>query len=445
MKTLNIVLVAVMVLFVISYSLTPVRSDNDVWWHLKTGRILWESRSLPEHDVLAYTSGDIPWHNHEWLAQVIMYGFYLLGDGTLQGGMRMVILLKALALLASFVLLFIHMKRDVRSVPIAVLGVLWAVILSRRTIYPRPPVFTYFFFILFLFLMHEVHEKRIPRRWIWILCPLMVLWVNTHGGFLLGIIIAGAYFAGELYPVVVRRVPYKDTGALPYGLLLAALLLCSLVNPYSWHLYLLPGRVMSDTGLVRAIPELLSPDFFFTRGLEALLLFLIAAPFLVKKPVLNIAEGLLLLFFLHNGVQHVRHVPLAGMIAIPICARYLRELAALDLPQVVKRAIPAVICLLIAAVAGYNLLNCREGESFLDRNMNYFSGEGYYESRYPVKEADFILANDFQGRMYNQINYAGYLIWRMSPESHKVFTDSRYDIFGGRFMRQEQAVQQGID
>ena len=47
--------------------------------------------------------------------------------------------------------------------------------------------------------------------------------------------------------------------------------------------------------------------------------------------------------------------------------------------------------------------------------------------------------------MYNQINYAGYLIWRLSPEYHKVFTDSRYDIFGGKFMRHEQIIQNGFD
>jgi hypothetical protein len=87
----------------------------------------------------------------------------------------------------------------------------------------------------------------------------------------------------------------------------------------------------------------------------------------------------------------------------------------------------------------------REGESFVDRNRNLLKGIGFYERNYPVPEANFIIANEFTGKMYNQINEAGYLIWRLSPEHHKVFTDSRYDIFGGRFMRHEQIIQNGYD
>jgi hypothetical protein len=69
----------------------------------------------------------------------------------------------------------------------------------------------------------------------------------------------------------------------------------------------------------------------------------------------------------------------------------------------------------------------------------------FVKENYPVKVCDFIIANDFTGSMYNQINYAGYLIWRLSPEYHKVFTDSRYDVFGDRFVWDEQIIQLGID
>ena len=47
--------------------------------------------------------------------------------------------------------------------------------------------------------------------------------------------------------------------------------------------------------------------------------------------------------------------------------------------------------------------------------------------------------------MYNQINYAGYLIWRLSPEHHKVFTDSRYDIWADRFVWDEKAIEAGLE
>jgi hypothetical protein len=45
----------------------------------------------------------------------------------------------------------------------------------------------------------------------------------------------------------------------------------------------------------------------------------------------------------------------------------------------------------------------------------------------PVKAADFIIANDLRGNMFNAYEWGGYLIWRLAPE-RQVFIDPR-DIF----------------
>ena len=62
---------------------------------------------------------------------------------------------------------------------------------------------------------------------------------------------------------------------------------------------------------------------------------------------------------------------------------------------------------------------------------------------YPVKAVDFLLATDLPTPLWNGGNYAGYLIWRLAPEHTRVFTDNRYDIYGGRFIRQEHSVLNG--
>lgn len=445
-RIINIALLALLVFFVFSMSLTPQRSDNDAWWHLKTGKILFDRNfNLPKNDVFAYTSETIPWHNHEWLAQVLFYYFYRLNDSSDQSGLRWVIFLKALVLAAAYLLVFGLCLRETKSIPFAVFITMWAFLLARRTIYPRPPVFSYLFLAGYLFLLRETASGRIRRRWLWILPPLMILWVNLHGGFILGLVVVAAYGFGEAVRTLrQKKIILDKTNIMNFTLLLACVL-CSLVNPYTYHLYFLPARVMGDIGLVRIIPELRSPDFFFTLSFEALILFLIIAFSLTKKKILTLEEGLLLAFFMHQGLQHVRHLPLIGIIAAPVCARLLSALDEEYVPIKFKRLSPLIVCGLCLCLVFYTVFNRREGESFLDRNRMYFKGLGLYESNYLVREADFIIANQFTGRMYNQINDAGYLIWRLSPEYHKVFTDSRYDIFGGRFMRQEQIIQNGID
>ena len=60
-----------------------------------------------------------------------------------------------------------------------------------------------------------------------------------------------------------------------------------------------------------------------------------------------------------------------------------------------------------------------------------------------MQAVDFLVRAELPGRLWNGGNYAGYLIWRLSPEKYKVFTDNRYDIWGGEFIRQEHSVLGG--
>ena len=50
---------------------------------------------------------------------------------------------------------------------------------------------------------------------------------------------------------------------------------------------------------------------------------------------------------------------------------------------------------------------------------------------YPVGAADFVIANDLKGNLFNTYFWGGYLIWRLGPE-RKVFVDGRnIDAQGG--------------
>ncbi len=445
-RTITFTLIFLFIAFIFSISLTPLRSTNDAWWHLKSGRMfILNGLRLPENDIFAYTSESLPWHNHEWLAQFIFYVVYQLGDGTEQSGIQMVILFKALVLLATYLLVFGLAYRETKNVPIAVLVSMWALLLARRTIYPRPPILSYMFFAGFIFLLHENAANRLRTRWLWALPVAMILWVNLHGGFLLGIIAVGAYLLAEILKAFFAHQSIRSTRIPLYAALIFSCIIASLVNPYTYQLYLLPGRVMKDIHLVRVIPELHSPDFFFTISFEVLIIFLVVAFAIARKKVLSLAEGFLIVFFLHQALQHVRHLPLVGIVAAPVCVRLISTLVEEYLPVRLRRVAPALIGAFVVLIAAYSIFNHREGESYYDRNRNFFAGMGYYANRYPVLEANFIIANKFTGRMFNQINDAGYLIWRLSPEYHKVFTDSRYDIFGGKFMRQQRIIEAGLD
>src|ERR1700689_4038769 len=50
--------------------------DPDMWWHLKTGEIIWTTHTIPTTDLFSYTTNHYAYVPHEWLAQLLIYGAY---------------------------------------------------------------------------------------------------------------------------------------------------------------------------------------------------------------------------------------------------------------------------------------------------------------------------------------------------------------------------------
>src|SRR3979490_1429822 len=53
--------------------------DPDMWWHLKTGEVIWTTHTIPTTDLFSYTTNHHAWIPHEWLSQVLIYGAYRFG------------------------------------------------------------------------------------------------------------------------------------------------------------------------------------------------------------------------------------------------------------------------------------------------------------------------------------------------------------------------------
>lgn len=463
-----------------SYGFVPLRATNDTWWHLKSGEYILQN-GLPENDVFTYTAEDYPWHNHEWLAQVLFYKVFQLGGGRADDlvGLRALIGFKSLILAATYLLVFLMVQRRARCVPISVLITLLAIDVSRYTFYPRPPVLTYLLLAVFLFVLDSWKSGRWPRATLLVLPPLTALWANLHGGFLVGLIVLFFYMIGEAIEFLAAKRAKKSehqeekdqanvATLAPVTWLIAIGLLCfagSLCNPYSYHLYGLPFRVMGASALVKMIPELHSPlapatarffiSFFVMGGL--IIVGLAAARFVAgERPPLT--DLILLLFFGYQAVKHQRHLPLFAITTAPLLAWAAGVIYARENQWLRRRtAWLAVVACLLATVYTLGLRGARgtidvEGEhgprklrqSYLDRNWQLAGGMGYVQSNYPKAVCDFIRDNGLEGRMFNPLNSAGYLIWRLSPERHKLFTDSRFDVFGDDFVWYQRPFIYGV-
>ncbi|MFH0793422.1 MAG: hypothetical protein V2A74_05255, partial [bacterium] len=270
---------------VFTFSFTPLRTSTDEWWHLKTGKWIWEHGDLPKNDIFAFTSENYRWDNHEWLTEVVRYEIYHWGEARKAGGVRTVIAAKSAVLVVTFALIFYLLWRRTNEWELSVLFTLIAAAVARRTFYPRPPVVTYFFVALFLLLLYAHREKRLSPYWLGVLAPLMTLWANLHGGFILGLVVLGLFLAGELIELIYfkflsdssleieGRGLWRHVGL--YGILFVLCFLFSLLTPYGFRLYQLTYRVMHDTALVRVIGELLPPDVHYVWAYLTLIAFFV--------------------------------------------------------------------------------------------------------------------------------------------------------------------------
>ena len=149
--------------------------------------------------------------------------------------------------------------------------------------------------------------ERPPFR----LLPVMTLWANLHGSFMVGLTLA--IFAGAEAVLDRRggRPARSEAGRWGGFVLLAAL--AALLTPNGVAGFLLPFRIIGMLALQDSFAEWMSPDFHHFQPLEAWLLALLLLGFSLglKLPPLRL---LLLLGLVHLALAQARQGELLGMI-----------------------------------------------------------------------------------------------------------------------------------
>jgi hypothetical protein len=448
---------AIVVMYMMILSLVPIRMDNDCWWHVKTGKII-AQQGLPEHDVFAYTAAEYEWHNHEWLAQVAAYQVWRMGERTQLGGWRAVILATACVNAAAFLVLLILAGRLSENWWIALLVVLVAAGIGRRMFVPRPPAMTNLLLAIQILILVGAHNGWFRARWLAILPAIFALWANVHGGWLAGLVVLGAFLMQDVTTALRSRfpVPFEDaTHPLTlrtWAWLFPACIAGTMVNPYLWQLYELPVRVLSEHQLVQVIGELRPPDLFYVRDFVNFIVITILFLAVSRGRRVRLSNLLIFLFFLLQALQHVRHLVLLGVTMVPFWTRladsafrelaiFLRESCCPFTPAAANRAMGVTALVAALGHGAFVVRNVPETDSYLVRNRQYAQiRDGFISNAFPTEAAEIIHMSRLEGNMFNENNFAGYLIWSLSPDQHQVFSDSRFDIFGGDLWRQEEIV-----
>ncbi len=389
--------------------------DPDLWWHLQTGQDIVLTRSIPHVDIYSFTKAGSEWVTHEWLSEVVIYGIYRVSGW---GGLLFIF--SALITIA----LYITYRRSEGKPYVAAMAVLLAAASSSPLFGIRPQMITFLFASIYIALLSR-YERDGNSRPLWWMAPMMLLWVNFHAGYALGLALIGLY----LTSLVIDR---KWQLLRPLALIL---LLCTAIvplNPNGFRMFSYPFETLTSPAMAAYIEEWASPDFHKVMFLPlALLLLMLLGVLALSKKRARAGELFLIVVTGCGSLRSVRHIPIFALITAPILARHLwalmrergweRRLMAPELPA----AGGFVFCLIfLLAPATLSFLAVR----------HFVANQQVYEAKnYPVGAVNYLASRHLPGPIYNKYGWGGYLIRRLYPD-YRVYIDGRADVYGDAFM-----------
>jgi len=420
-------LLGLMSLVTVASSLTPIR-NYDYWWHLKTGDLILSRHEVPRADPYSFTAAGAPWVDHEWLSQIILFaGHTLLGPTGL-------VVLKAALALGLCLLMASHVKREGHGPGAAAVLPAAALAGASFRLDVRPELATILLLPLVLHLVLRARDAGAIRPLV--LVPLLVaIGSNLHAGAILApaMLLAGVVptWIGERRPLFLAGAGAPPISARPFArrlfltALAAALAACA--NPYGYRIYAVPFEIR------RLLASLPSPNLEWARpGLSDFPLFWLAAAATVAviltapRRIDPLATPALLL----GAILAAAHLRNIGLFFVLLPYGLARP----------ARAVARICEALRARFSGAASWSVRPG--FVMAAVALFCavpllvvlpptftwGLGIAPGNEPRAAVDFLEREKIGTRLYNDVRFGGYLIWRRFPGA-RVFIDGRNEIY----------------
>jgi hypothetical protein len=399
-------------------------SDPDVWWHLRTGQLILQNHSVFHTDPYSFTRFAHSWINHEWLSEVLLFVIYRLA------GFCGLIVAFAAVIAAALFLVFL---RSPGRPYVAAVITLWGALASAATWGVRPQMFSLLLGSIFLLLL-EASEQR-PKI-LWWTAPLMLLWVNLHAGYPIGLAFIALFLAGEGLEAAIRPEPWQKY--LPrLKQLAAAFALCLAlvgVNPNGIRLYRYPFQTLGSEAMHRFIHEWFSPDFHDPTYLALLLMLLaLIAGLAVSPRCPRLRNLLLLLVTIPAALRSARHIPIMVLVIVPVLSelaeaglqqwggatRILRTPSAGTTRRTLAVNFVVLITFVVFTVVRVRVVANRQAET--------------EATHFPSAAAAFLRQEHPPAPLMNHYNWGGYFIWKLYPQ-YRVFMDGRADVYGDALM-----------
>lgn len=409
---------------------------DDMARHVTNGEFILQGNiDVLYENFYSYTAAGHPFVNHHWFSGVI---FYLLHEAI---GWEGLVVFKVIVLLATFLLLFKLALKKADFWLVALLALPTIFILMERTSL-RPEIFSYLLIAVYLYLLVDLNERP-QRKWIFLLIPLQLLWVNSHIFFSIGIMLVAGFLLEKIllvrptsllkkFSVESLRNIKNDPLVRKLTLLLVSLIVVSGINPNGikgmfyrypadFPIKISENQSPMEFSQVIAFGQNISIPMFYA------MVFVLALSFIYafwkgRRPYFYLFAAIATATL---GFVILRGTVFFGMLFLPIAAMNLQDLFvrtkdwfAAEMPRIAGR----VGNVLIATLAGaYIFLILPSTYVKLSPDKQF----GIGLTPYSQSSAEFFKTNNLRGPIFNDTDSGSYLIYNLYPEE-RVFSDNLF-------------------
>jgi hypothetical protein len=404
-------MLAGLVALVLAPVLVMTRADPDLWGHVRFGLDILTQHRLPSIDPYSFTQ-DVPWVNHEWLSELIMGIAYTVAGPTglslLKGGLVAVLFVIVLSAYA-------RVAVPVAGAAVIVLGAGTGRVITTL----RPQLWTAIGVALLCRLLITQ-----PRRW-WLAAvpPMFVLWVNLHGGWIVG---AGLLAMWTAFQFV--RSP-RSRGLVTGIAVMSAL--GTLVNPYGWRMWAFLGTTVRLTRPIAEWQPLTSTPVLAWIPWGIVVTVVALSLVSSRRPPLDRVAMVAMLAYAAFRVE--RLAPLCVISAIvllspTILARWPSDAAVFD--PISPAAAGGVALVMIALFVGSGIAVARTARCIVM--------DGSWIPDRSVGRA--LVASNLSGRMVTFFDWGEYAIWHLSPSLRVSIDGRRETVYSDRVLEGHDAM-----
>jgi hypothetical protein len=262
----------------------------------------------------------------------------------------------------------------------------------------------------------------------------MVVWVNSHGTFPIGLVLIGVWWLDELWLTFRDHSKWLERLLFPSTACLVSVLAC-LLTPQGLGVVRYVTTMTGSPVIQNLVPEWAPPSFDSLGGTIFLVGLIVCASVLALSPKRpSFSQITLFILFSLLGLKTMRGVIWFGIVMAPVLTEHLkaiitslRPLKEDSLLEVGSQRLNRIFLIVLFVMVLFAL------PWFKHYLPLPALKAGIYSNETPVDATEFLLTEQLPNPLFNAMSFGSYLIWEAQPYYH-VFVDPRIDLYNAKVL-----------